>query len=56
LFDDASDGDSMDDLTECGGGFVEAREGDSESAEDCTSDNIAAAKWTLLTVVIGTYI
>jgi hypothetical protein len=34
LFDDISDGDSIDDLTECDGDFVETREGDSESAED----------------------
>lgn len=56
LLDDASDGDSMDDLTECGGDFVETREGDLRSAEDSTSDDTAATKLTLLTNrVIGTY-
>ena len=48
---DVSDGDSIDDLTECDGNFVETREGDLESAEDSTSDNTAAMKWTLLTDV-----
>jgi len=33
LFDDVSDGESIDDWTECDGDFVETREGDWESAE-----------------------
>jgi hypothetical protein len=33
LFDDVSDGDSIDDWTECDGDFVETREGDWDSTE-----------------------
>jgi hypothetical protein len=36
--DDVSDDYSIDDGTECDGDYVETREGDSESAEDATSD------------------
>jgi hypothetical protein len=38
MSDEASDDDSIDDGTECDGAYVEPTEGDSESAEDATSD------------------
>jgi hypothetical protein len=51
LFDDLSDGKSIDDSTESYGDIVETRECGSESAEDSTSDDTDAMIWTLLTVV-----
>ena len=39
LSDDVIDDDSTDDGTECDGDYVETREGDSESAEDATSED-----------------
>jgi hypothetical protein len=43
------DDDSTDGGTECFGGYVELREGESESAVDHRM--IAAMKWVLLTIV-----
>jgi len=37
--DEVSDDDSIDDGTECDGNYVEPTEGDSESAEEATSDD-----------------
>jgi hypothetical protein len=42
LSDDVSDDDNADDWTESDEDHVETREGDSENAEDATSDVIAA--------------
>ena len=39
LSDDVIDDDSIDDGTECAGDYEELREGDSERAEDVTSDD-----------------
>jgi hypothetical protein len=39
LSDDVSDDDSVDDGTGCDGKYVEPKEGDSESAEEATSDD-----------------
>jgi len=39
LSGDVSDDDSIDDGTECDGNYVEPTEGDSESAEEDTSDD-----------------
>ena len=51
LSGDVSGDDSIDDGTQSDGRYVELRAGDSECAEDATSDDDSPMKWTLVTVV-----
>jgi hypothetical protein len=50
LSDDVSDGDSIDDWTECDGDSVETREW-IRRVQKTTSDDTAATIWKLVTVV-----
>jgi hypothetical protein len=52
MSDDASDDDSIDDGTEYNWDYVEPTEGDSESAEDATSDDyyFTGCHWQLLSL------
>ena len=48
--DDGIGDNSTDDRRECDGGYVEPRNGDSENAEDATSDGACSSEVDVLTV------